>query len=200
MDKNKKNFLVYIHEFPNGKTYIGITSRKPHERWKGGHGYRHQPQIWEAIVAYGWKNIAHRIIKEGLSQPEAEELERILIKTLRSNEPTHGYNIENGGISGNTVSDTTRQKHREAKKGEKNPFYGKQLTEEHKDKIRETRKARNIQPVNKQLVRCVETGVIYESTAQATRELGIHNYAIRRVCYGERKTAGGYHWEYVAHK
>lgn len=197
MKENKKKYSVYIHEFPNGKVYIGMTARRPYERWNGGHGYRGQPQIWEAIIAYGWKNITHRIIKDGLTRTEAEELERILIKTHRSNNPEHGYNIGNGGITGNTVSETTRQKLRKSKEGEKNPFYGKQLTEEHKEKIRETRKARDIQPVNKRPVRCVETGAIYESTAQATRELGIHNYSIRRVCYGKRKTAGGYHWEYV---
>ena len=197
MSNNTRCYKVYLHEFPNGKVYIGITSRKPHERWRGGHGYKTQPLMWNAIKKYGWKNIRHHIIEKGLTQSEAEEKEKILIKQYKSNNREYGYNADNGGSSVGRASEATRQKYREAKTGENNPFYGKQLTEEHKGKIRKTRKARNIQPVNKRLVRCIETGVIYESTAQATRELGIHNYAIRRVCYGERKTAGGYHWEYV---
>ena len=197
MEQGVRRYSVYMHEFPNGKVYVGMTSRKPCERWSGGHGYKGQPQIWRAIVEFGWKNIRHRIIETGLTKSEAEELERVLIKIHRANDPAHGYNIGNGGISGEIFSDSTRLKMKEARTGEKNPFYGRHLTEEHKEKIRGTRKSRDIQPVNKRPVLCVETGVIYESTAEATRELGIHNYAIRRVCYGERKTAGGYHWEYV---
>lgn len=197
MQENVKRYLVYMHEFPDGKVYVGMTSRKPWERWKGGHGYSDQPQVWQAIVAYGWKNIRHRVIKSGLTKPEAEALERTLIEMCRANDPAYGYNIENGGLSVGKTSDATRQKFREAKTGENNPFYGQHLTEEHKEKIRGTRKARDIQPVNKRRVLCVETGVIYESTAEATRELGIHNFAIRRVCYGQRKTAGGYHWKYI---
>ena len=197
MQDNTGTYTVYMHEFPNKKVYIGITSRKTWERWSGGHGYKTQPLMWNAIKKYGWQNIRHVVIESGLTQAEAEAKERELIIQYKSNTREHGYNADNGGCSVGRASEATRQKYREAKTGEKNPFYGQQLTEEHKDKIRETRKARNIQPVNKRLVRCVETGVIYESTAQATRELGIHNYSIRRVCYGERKTAGGYHWEYV---
>lgn len=186
-----------MHEFPNGKVYVGMTSRKPYERWSGGHGYKGQPQLWEAIVEHGWNNIRHRVVESGLTKPEAEELERVLIKIHRANDPEYGYNIESGGIYGSIKPESTRQKFSAAKTGEKNPFFGKHLTAEHRDKIRETLRARDIQPVNKRRVLCVETGVIYESTAQATRELGIHNFAIRRVCYGQRKTAGGYHWKYI---
>jgi DNA-directed RNA polymerase subunit N (RpoN/RPB10) len=46
-------------------------------------------------------------------------------------------------------------------------------------------------------VRCVETGKVYKSQAQAARELGIHRYGISNVITGKQKTAGGYHWEIV---
>lgn len=42
---------------------------------------------------------------------------------------------------------------------------------------------------------CVETQIIYESIAEAERLTGIKN--ISSCCRGERKMAGGYHWEYV---
>ena len=195
----KENYKVYMHRFPNGKVYIGITSRKRAcERWNGGHGYKHQALMWNAIQKYGWKNIQHIILAEGLSKEEAERAEVEAIAKHQSTNTSFGYNVDNGGTSPGRMSEQTKEKLRRAQSGEGNSFYGKHLSEEHKNRIRETRKELNIQPRNKQAVRCIETGVVYESTAQATRELGIHNYAIRRVCYGQRKTAGGFHWEYVS--
>lgn len=29
MEKNKENYTVYIHNFPNGKSYVGITGQLP---------------------------------------------------------------------------------------------------------------------------------------------------------------------------
>ena len=197
MEQSVRRYSVYIHEFPNGKVYVGMTAQEPSTRWSGGHGYKGQPQVWQAIVEYGWNNIRHRIIETGLTKPEAEELEKVLIKIHRANDPEYGYNLESGGLAAWDISDSTRQKYREAKTGENNPFYGKHLSEDHKEKIRDTRKERDIQPVNKRRILCVETGVIYESTAEASRQLDVHNFAIRRVCYGQRKTAGGYHWKYI---
>lgn len=197
MNGEMKTYTVYMHEFPNGKVYIGMTSQKPSARWKSGNGYRGQTNVWSAIAEYGWRNIRHNIIELGLTREEAEVLEKALIQKHRANDPEYGYNIENGGMSAGKVSEETKKKLSEAHTGEKNPFYGRPLSKEHKGKIRNTRKERDIQPVNKRPVLCIETGIIYESTAQATRELGIHNFALRRVCYGERKTAGGYHWKYV---
>ena len=46
-------------------------------------------------------------------------------------------------------------------------------------------------------VLCVETGVIYESIKEASRQTGIDNSGISKVCRGVRKTAGGYHWQYI---
>lgn len=31
-----ENYTVYMHRFPNGKVYIGMTSKKPEDRWKRG--------------------------------------------------------------------------------------------------------------------------------------------------------------------
>lgn len=46
-------------------------------------------------------------------------------------------------------------------------------------------------------VRCVETGVVYESGRAAGRELGVRREGISDVLRGVQKTAGGYHWEVV---
>lgn len=46
-------------------------------------------------------------------------------------------------------------------------------------------------------VKCIETGTVYESLADAMRLTGIKNTCIQSACKGRCKTAGGYHWEYV---
>lgn len=46
-------------------------------------------------------------------------------------------------------------------------------------------------------VRCIETNIEYISTRAAERETGIPHNNIALVCKGIRKTAGGYHWEYI---
>ena len=46
-------------------------------------------------------------------------------------------------------------------------------------------------------VRCVETGHIYDTVRQASVETGLDIGNIVRVCQGERKTCGRFHWEYV---
>jgi superfamily II DNA or RNA helicase len=47
------------------------------------------------------------------------------------------------------------------------------------------------------MVRCIETNIIYDTAAEAQRMTGVNSSSIGDVCRGKRKTAGGYHWEYV---
>ena len=79
-----KKFYVYVHVCPNGKRYVGATTRiKPKYRWgKNGEGYKGQP-FEEAIRKYGWDNIEHIIIETNLSQDEACRLEIDLIKQYK---------------------------------------------------------------------------------------------------------------------
>ena len=141
------SFYVYKHVFPNGKVYIGITSQKINRRWRDGLGYLakrkngeyNQPLIARAIIKYGWENVNHEIICEGLSKKEAELKEIELIAFYKSDNPKFGYNISHGG-STSTMSEETKKKISESKKGEKHPMYGKHLSEETKQKISDSHK------------------------------------------------------------
>lgn len=46
-------------------------------------------------------------------------------------------------------------------------------------------------------VRCIETGIVYYSQTEASRQTGINSSSISNACTGKYKTAGGYHWEFV---
>lgn len=49
----------------------------------------------------------------------------------------------------------------------------------------------------KKMVRCIETGEMYESASEASRHIGVTTSAITNVCRGIRKTCKGFTWEYV---
>lgn len=51
--------------------------------------------------------------------------------------------------------------------------------------------------INPKPVRCIELNTIYPSGAEAARCLNLDPESIRKVCRGERKTCGGYHWQFV---
>ena len=49
--------VVYIHIFPNGKRYVGLTMRDVNKRWgKNGTAYKRQKVVYNAILKY-WKVI-----------------------------------------------------------------------------------------------------------------------------------------------
>lgn len=59
-----------------------------------------------------------------------------------------------------------------------------------------TRNERIAKKLSKQVM-CVETGKIYPSAKEASRQTGANRESIRECCRGELKTAGKYHWHYA---
>ena len=47
-------------------------------------------------------------------------------------------------------------------------------------------------------VRCVSTGTVYRSVADAERNTGIQRQNIYMCAWGKQETAGGESWEYVS--
>lgn len=226
-------------------------------RWQNGLGYRTQEYFYRAIQKYGWENFKHEIIYQTESYADANEKETEMIAMYKSNDKRYGYNIESGGNLKKSVSDSTKQKlrnnhttsehlklvrqinikrwsdpeeHRkmsERTSGCNNPMFGRKLTEEHKQKLKDGfakvvfvgKKGvenpmygkRHTEEVKKRLsekkmgannprakhVRCVETRIAYGSVREAGRATRISRDAIARVCTGKVETAGGFHWEYV---
>ena len=111
-----ENYTVYMHRFPNGKVYIGMTSKKPEDRWERGSGYRTQ-NVFKAILKYGWDNIEHIVLFDALSKDDAEKKEIELIKLYQSSNPKYGYNIDLGGNYAGKHSAETCEKISASKKG-----------------------------------------------------------------------------------
>lgn len=98
-------YKVYKHTCPNGKVYIGITKQKPERRWGvNGCGYKENKYFYRAIQKYGWENIKHEIIAEGLTEAEADAMEIDLISEYRATDRNCGYNRHFGGKVHDTIS------------------------------------------------------------------------------------------------
>lgn len=100
--QKEKKWIVYEHIFPNGKRYIGITSKKPQVRWAKGNGYKKENSpMYNAILKYGWDNIEHNILFVNLTKEEASQKEKELIAKFKTNitkyGPNFGYNLTDGG-------------------------------------------------------------------------------------------------------
>ena len=79
IDLTENTYFVYSHTSPNGKMYIGITKRKPSDRWAGGRAYKENKVFFADIQKYGWDAFKHEIIAEDLTEKEALDLEDKLI-------------------------------------------------------------------------------------------------------------------------
>lgn len=103
-------YSVYAHIFENGKVYVGITKGDVRARWKNGKGYgKHQPIMKNAINKYGWDNIKHIVVYEGLTQKDACIIEKHFITDLQLFNIAYGYNATLGGET-NEPTEQTRKK------------------------------------------------------------------------------------------
>lgn len=214
-----ENYKVYIHLFPNGKTYIGITRQKPEYRWgHNGNGYYQHSFLMNAIKKYGWQNIKHKILFDNLTKKQAGQKEIELIAQYKSNQHKFGYNIANGGFVSGKHSNNTKQKMSKNKKGLKQSFETKlkrsqslkgiPKNDEWRNKIGNANRGKK--PTKKQIeqlilrcskrIICVETGIEYLNAVEATKSLGKVNKRstnIQNVVNKENRTAYGYHWRYL---
>lgn len=200
------NYCVYKHTCPNGKAYIGITSRPPKSRWKSGYGYESNKHFFNAIRVFGWQNIKHEVLYSGLSKEEACAAEIELISKLDTTNPEKGYNHSSGGEGGAagvacSVEHRRRlrdamfasERHKEAVKRNGMARRGIALTDECKKKLSESHSKHIIMQYDKNgtLINC------FNNSYDAANALGLSRSTITYACNGRLKTAGGYVWKSV---
>lgn len=206
-------YSVYMHIFPNGKKYIGITGQKPKDRWRvNGNGYKPQKLVYSAIKKYGWNNIKHIIIKDNLCLSDAAELEKELIAKHQTTNKCFGYNQSTGGENspiGVKRSEETRQKLSISHRGQKarKGFHlnedqkqhlrelnlGKKLSDDVKKKISKSNKGQKptalaiqkAKEVCSKPVVHLSTGIVYKSATEASEKVGEPRNTITRHCRKE---------------
>lgn len=128
-------YFVYKHTTPSGNVYIGITCQRLSQRWANGKGYKCQKLFARSIDKYGWDNIRHEVLFEGLTKEQAEQKEIELIAEYKSK--SISLNAANGGqvAGGWHQTDDVRQKLSKIHMGKNNSQYGRHHSDEHRQKI-----------------------------------------------------------------
>ena len=130
--------IYKITNTANGKSYIGQTIHNAEKTRIRQHltGSSNGNRIVKhAIEKYGQDAFTYEILHDGIIPEFLDILEREAIETFNTIAP-HGYNLTEGG-EGGSLSDETRQKMSEAKKGKKPNNYGKTHSDETRRKISE---------------------------------------------------------------
>lgn len=158
-------YCVYRHIFPDGRIYIGKTSRHPRKRWFQGRAYESQSAIEAAINAIGGykefqKSVVHQYFTKQeqwetwnektdfydtniFSKEQANNLEQELIRKYSTTESKFGLNSSSGGDFGFNYNEETVEKNRAAQKAHPSMgFKGKHLNKEAREILSQKAKER----------------------------------------------------------
>lgn len=203
------NYKIYCHIFPNGKRYVGQTKQEVQRRFgPNGSNYANGGSyVWNAIQKYGWDNIEHIILLEGLTAEEANHWEQKYIKEFRSNEREFGYNLTVGGegcskFDYQAIYDYWCQTKNVALTAEhfhcNTATVGQALSHFHvdgKERIRASAGKYHAKEVHSYTLdgEYIES---FETISLGAKATNCAHTNILKVLKGERKSAGGRRWSY----
>lgn len=160
-------YTIYKHTSPDNKIYIGRTTLPVDQRWQNGRGYKFNKVFYNDIIKYGWDNFNHEI----LEYTDDKLREQYWISFYDSTNPNKGYNVFKNNSGYRPVN-----------------------------KAKGTKNKGGYQPVDKvkgRLIYCEELDKTYRTLKDAGKDANVDQSSIGKVCRGERKTAGGFHWKYI---
>ena len=214
-----KHYSIYkITCTTNGKVYIGQTSGSVKVRFQQ-HLQKDSNciKLKRAIKKYGKENFIVEEIDITENKGKALQKEADYIKQYKSNNIRYGYNILAHGhstystrkvycIETKEIFETVQLAAKSigvcpsfmanACKGDRPTVKGLHFTYLDKDNNPIMDKVRFIKPHGTK-VRCIETGEVFNSVAEAARHIGRTDMTIFQCLKGKALRAGGYHWEYV---
>ncbi len=210
--------VIYMYTSPSGKKYIGQTWDEYGRHWQHGNGRSRTAIFKLAIEKYGFESMIYEILHSGISnQSDLDKLELIEIENNNSMQP-NGYNVKSGGSHGKHSIESRMKMSKSVKASQtpellsilrdktinnwKNPTIKKKMTDGMKGiKFKYKDGKRPISNSNKMKsrpVKCVETGIIYCSLAEAARAVsGSPGNISSRCSLGLKYTYRGFHWQFV---
>ena len=210
-----------IHNSASGKWYIGqavdIAKRfRQHKAMlqSGNHRNKHLQSAYDKYGAEAFEFV----ILEQCDLAELNPKEKLWVRTKSSF--CDGYNNTAGGdgVLGLKMSDATRQKMSDARRGRKVSESTKlSIKEAHKnsekvaENMKQLRRLKLSRPATerekahlsalndkrRKIVLCVETGQTFSSAHAAAEAIGSYQSNISLCCRNNDKTHKGFHWRYV---
>lgn len=198
--------VIYkITNILNGKAYIGQTINFK-DRKKNHLQAKDKYSIHKAIQKYGKDNFLWEILEE-CQKEDLNDREIFWIKYYDTY--YNGYNETKGGDNADAlVKWINEHKEEHLIQAKKNLIKANEYLKTHREEhLKQLALARQ-KGINarKKKVRCIEKQLVFNSLSDAekwslSQDNDNHRKAahqhISKVCSGQRRTCGGYHWEYV---
>lgn len=166
MKLEERKFIIYMHIFPDGRKYIGMTALDLQKRW--GKGEKYNKQFRRATAQYGWENVRHEVLASNLSMAEALQLETKLIAEYDTTNPDKGLNSSKGGWY---------------------TAYGREMTEAEKEAMSAHFRSPVVQfSLGGKFLRT------FKSSLEACKVVGMSPAVLSECLMGTQHTAGGYQW------
>jgi group I intron endonuclease len=149
---------IYKITSSNFRIYIGqsIDIGKRIRGYKAGR-MKTQRKLKYSVAKHGWPGHVVEVLQ--VCEPvELDDLERHYIKLYDTFNTSHGMNLTEGGNRNTHVSEETRVKMSESRRGEKNPLFGKTHTQVAKDKMSNAHKGRKMKPEQLAMLVKINTG------------------------------------------
>ena len=190
---------IYIHKNKiNGKYYVGQTVNPKKRFGKDGSAYMGCKLFYRAIKLYGWNSFEHRIVQEGLTKRQADELETDLIYWLDSK--NNGYNLTYGG--GGRTKYKTDEERKAAQKELQKRYRRRKYEASEAFKIREDKKYHRKQQKRlqeqKKPIYCIEDKLLFNTVDEAAEYYGVTKEAIRNkftlAAYKSKRVKHFIHW------
>ena len=209
--------IYCIENVINHKRYIGqsvhIYRRWSEHKYELNNNMHHNDYLQKSWNKYGPDNFKFNII-ELCNVDELDDKETYYIELYHTLDEECGYNLISGEGVNRVISEETREKLRQANRrrkhfpdmsGENNPMFGKHLSDDTKDKIRQTRIGQKASEETKlklsQLrtgdknarcvaVYCPELDESFWGAKEAELKYGVNRNKISMCIHGERQHAG----------